>query len=310
MNLRPRSAGHRPSWSGSWPAYEKSATGRPEPIFTHAESRRTRPRRTSGACSGTARLADPRMVQCLPAEPERGFALECVVVQRRDKDPVPDGPQGAEAEPIQDRADRPSEVPRVAEDPVHERDEAYGTEEEEDDSGAEDALLVPAPPLSQEGTAATECPQRSEAFDDHRRENEQGRDRPAVSEDPRDEPSARLRPNRRDPEEHARSRREQRPEDDLEEARVRRREAVEHVRPSSLEPHRRRADDGRHEVHGEEVRHQVGDEDLLVEESARGRSRREAERQDADHDDQPDEAREDEGEERQRHQPRVPFEDA
>src|SRR5256712_201930 len=188
MNLRPRSAGHRPSWSGSLPAYEKSATGRPAPIFTHAGSRRTRPRRTSGACSGNARLADPRMVQCLPAEPERGFALECIVVQRRDEDPVHDGPEGAEDEPIQDRADRPSEVPRVAEDPVHERDEAYGTEEEEDDSGAEDALLVPAPPLSQEGTAATECPQRSEAFDDHRRENEQGRDRPAVSEDPRDEP--------------------------------------------------------------------------------------------------------------------------
>src|SRR2546422_6685468 len=208
MNLRPRSAGHRPSWSGSWPAYEKSATGRPEPIFTHAGSRRTRPRRTSGACSGTARLADPRMVQRLPADPEGGFALQGLVVQRRDEDPVHDGPQGAEDEPIQDRADRPSEVPRVAEDPVHERDEAYGTEEEEDDSGAEDALLVPAPPLSQEGTAATECPQRSEAFDDHRREDEQGRDRPAVSEDPRDEPSARLGPDRRDPEEHPRSRRE------------------------------------------------------------------------------------------------------
>src|SRR2546426_9906040 len=127
MNLRPRSAGHRPSWSGSWPAYEKSATGRPEPIFTHAESRRTRPRRTSGACSGTARLADPRMVQCLPAEPERGFALECVVVQRRDEDPVHDGPQGAEDEPIQDRADRPSEVPPGAAGPVTERDQTTGT---------------------------------------------------------------------------------------------------------------------------------------------------------------------------------------
>src|SRR5256712_2842109 len=234
MNLRPRSAGHRPSWSGSLPAYEKVATGRPDPISTHAESSRPRPRRTSGACSGTARLADPRMVQCLPAEPERGFALECIVVQRRDEDPVHDGPQGAEDEPIQDRADRPSEVPRVTEDPVHERDKAHGTEEEEDDSGAEDALLVRAPPLSQEGAAAAECPQRSEAFDDHRREDEQGREWPAVSEDSRDEPSARLGPDRRDPEEHPRRRREQRPQDDLEEARVRRREAVEHVRPSSL----------------------------------------------------------------------------
>src|SRR2546428_10462462 len=160
MNWRPRRAGHRQSSSGSWPACEKSATGRPEPMFTHAGSRPTRPRRTSGECSGTARLADPRMVQRLPAEPEGGFALQGVVVQRRDEDPVHDGPEGAEDEPIQDGADGPSEIPRVSEDPVYERAEPHGTEEEEADAGTEDTLLARAPPLSQEGTAATEGPQR------------------------------------------------------------------------------------------------------------------------------------------------------
>ena len=167
-----------------------------------------------------------------------------------------------------------------------------------------------APALPQQGAAAAERLHRADALEDHRREHEQGRDGPTVSKDPRHESSAGVGADRGESEQDANRGGEERPDHDLEEARVRRADSVQHVRPLPLKPDGRRADDRRHEVNRQEVRHQVGDEDLLVEEAARRRHRRKAKREDAEHHDQPDETGEDEGEERQGHQARLGRQDS
>src|SRR5207249_1333035 len=127
-----------------------------------------------------------------------------------------------------------------------------------------------APALPQQGAAAAERLHRADALEDHRREHEQGRDGPAISKDPRHESSAGVGADRGESEQDANRGGEERPDHDLEEARVRRADSVQHVRPLPLKPDGRRADDRRHEVNREEVRHQVGDEDLLVEEPLEG----------------------------------------
>src|SRR5207249_4011281 len=250
------------------------------------------------------------MIQSLPVEAERCLAIGRVVVERGDENPVDDGPERAQNEPVQDGGHRPGEAAGLPDDSPYERDESDREEQEEHETGPEDAALMGAPTLPQEGAASTERLHGPDAFEDHRREDEQCGDRPSVAENPRDETSAPIVADRSETKQHADRRRQERPDEDLEEARVRRADAVQDVRPLALETDGRRTDDRRHEVHGEEVRHQVGDEDLLVQETARRRRGREAEGDDAQHHDQPDETGEDEREEREGHQARFRREDA
>src|SRR3989441_3085538 len=232
------------------------------------------------------------------------------MVEGRDENPMDDGPEGAQDEPIQDGRNRPRQAAGLSDDPPHERDKADREQEEEHETGPQDSTLMGAPSLPQKGAAATERFHRPDAFEDQRREHEQGRDGPAVSEDPRYESSARVGANRGEPDQDADGRREERPDEDLEEARVRRRDSVEHVRPLPLKPDGSGPNDCRHEVDGEEVRHQVCDEDLLVQEAARWRCGREAQREDAQDDDEPYETGEDEGQEREGHHARLSRKDA
>src|SRR3989442_2383284 len=232
------------------------------------------------------------------------------MVEGRDENPGNDDRGAVRTEPIKDGRTRPGQAAGLSDDPTSERDKADREQEEEHETGPQDSTLMGAPSLPQKGAAATERFHRPDAFEDQRREHEQGRDGPAVSEDPRYESSARVGANRGEPEQDADSRREERPDEDLEEARVRRCDSVQHVGPLPLESDGGGADDCRHEVYGEEISHQICDEHLLVQEAARRRRRRETEREGTEHDNQPDETPEDEGQERQRHEPRLRRQDA
>src|SRR3989442_5840762 len=225
------------------------------------------------------------------------------MVEGRDENPMDDGQEGAKDEPIKDGRTRPGQAAGLSDDPTSERDKADREQEEEHETGPQDSTLMGAPSLPQKGAAATERFHRPDAFEDQRREHEQGRDGPAVSEDPRYESSARVGANRGEPEQDADGRREERPDEDLEEARVRRCDSVQHVGPLPLESDGGGADDCRHEVYVEEISHQICDEHLLVQEAARRRRRRETGAGDTEEQKHPQEAPEKGGQERRRRRP-------
>src|SRR3990172_595631 len=137
-----------------------------------------RPIPTWSVCSASGCLANPWVIQGLPVESEGGLALRGVVVQGHDEDPMDDGPKGTQDEPVEDRADGPDEIVGAVCDSPGERQEAEREEDEEHEAGPQDALLVRAPPVLQEGAAAAGRLQGTDSFDDHRRQDEQGRDRP------------------------------------------------------------------------------------------------------------------------------------
>src|SRR3989441_4757303 len=97
---------------------------RPGPISIREASRRTPRRASAPACSGTFRLPDPWVIQGLPAEAERRFAVGRIVVERRDEDSVDDGPEGAEDEPVQSGGDAPSERPPLSDEAPHDLEQA------------------------------------------------------------------------------------------------------------------------------------------------------------------------------------------
>src|SRR2546428_2458333 len=173
-------------------------------------------------------------------------------------------PGGAKDEPVQDRRNRPRQAAGLSDDSPYERDQADREQQEEHEARPQDSALMGAPALPQEGLAATERFDGADAFEDHRREDEEGRDGPAIPEDPRHESAAGFGTNRGESEQDTDGRREERPHHDLKEARVRRRNSVEHVRPLPLEPDGGGADDCGHEVYGEEISHQILTAHLLV----------------------------------------------
>src|SRR3989454_7025032 len=196
MTSRPGSTVLRRNSECSSKRFATPATGpsaRTSILAAFAQMLRSGP---SCPCSASGCLADPRMVQGLPVEPECGFAVRRVMVEGHDEDPVHDGPQGAEDEPIQDGADGPAERRSASRDPPDEGRQAEREQEEEHEPGAEDPLLVRAPSVLQQRATAAERLQRADPLDAHGREDEQGRDRPPGAEGPRDEPTAGLGPDR------------------------------------------------------------------------------------------------------------------
>src|SRR5947209_19735731 len=88
------------------------------------------------------------------------------MVEGRDENPMDDGPEGAQDEPIQDRRNRPRQAAGLSDDPPHERDEADREQEEEHEPGPQDSTLMGAPSLPQQGAAATERFHRPDAFEE------------------------------------------------------------------------------------------------------------------------------------------------
>src|SRR5207244_10560620 len=99
---------------------------------------------------------------------------------------VDDGPKPAEDDPIKDRRAGARAAPGLPENSPQERHEADREEQEEHEARPEDAALMGAPALPQKGPAPTECFDRTDAFEDHRRQDEQRGDGPSIAEDPRD----------------------------------------------------------------------------------------------------------------------------
>src|SRR5881628_3728668 len=141
-NSRLENITRRQESTGSSRACGRSATGRRGHTSIRAASRRTRRRTTISACSGNSRLADPRMVQGLPAEAERRLAIRRVMVEGRDENSVDDGPEGAEDEPIKDRGDGPRQAAGLSDDSPHERDKADREQEKEHESRPQDSALM------------------------------------------------------------------------------------------------------------------------------------------------------------------------
>src|SRR5438132_9286118 len=124
-----------------------------------------RMRRSTPSCPSSASecLADPRMVQGLPVEPERRFAVRRVVVQGDDEDPVHDGPEGAQDEPVQDRSDGPAERRGASDDSPDERRQPEREQEEEHNPRAQHTFLMRSPSALQQAAAPTERLQPAEA---------------------------------------------------------------------------------------------------------------------------------------------------
>src|SRR5947208_4525617 len=97
------------SWNCFSTPFGRPAIERNERISILAACARMRRSTPSCPSSASECLADPRMVQGLPVEPERRFAVRRVVVQGDDEDPVHDGPEGAQDETVQYRTDDPAE---------------------------------------------------------------------------------------------------------------------------------------------------------------------------------------------------------
>src|SRR3989441_10680952 len=114
--------GRRLDSTGSSTACGRSAIARPGPTSIRAASRRTPRRASAPACSGTFRLPDPWVIQGLPAEAERRFAVGRIVVERRDEDSVADGPEGAEEDQVQRGGAGRAEAPRPSDDAPPEGD--------------------------------------------------------------------------------------------------------------------------------------------------------------------------------------------
>src|SRR2546425_8876709 len=155
MTSRPESAVLRQNSRCSSKPFATPATGpseRTSILAAFAQMLRSGP---SCPCSASGCLADPRMVQGLPVEPECGFAVRRVMVQGHDEDPVHDGPEGAEDEPIQDGADGPADRRGASRESPEEGRQPEREQEEEHEPGAEDALLARSPSrLQQPATAA------------------------------------------------------------------------------------------------------------------------------------------------------------
>src|SRR5437879_2283049 len=186
----------RRSWGCSSTPFGRRAIEPNERTSILAECARMRRSTSSCPCSASECLADPRMVQGLPIGPERRFAVRRVVVQGDDEDPVHDGPEGAQHEPVQDRSDGPAERPGASDNSPDERSQPEREQEEEYHPCAENAFLVRSPSVLQQGATATERLQRADALDDYGREDEQGRDSPSGPEDPGDDSTARVGSNR------------------------------------------------------------------------------------------------------------------
>src|SRR5947208_16632944 len=144
------------SWNCSSTPFERPAIEPNERTSILAACARMR--RTTPSCppSASGCLADPRMVQGLPVKPERRFAVRRVVVQGDDEDPVHDGPEGAQDEPVQDRSDGPAERRCASDDSPEERRQPEREQEEEHHACAEHTLLVRSPSVFQQGATATE----------------------------------------------------------------------------------------------------------------------------------------------------------
>src|SRR2546427_11597882 len=98
------------------------------------------------------------MIQSLPVEAERCLAIGRVVVERGDENPVDDGPEGAQHEPVQDSGHRPGEAAGLSDDSPYERDESDREEQEEHEPGPQDAAPMGAPTLPPAGAASTAGP--------------------------------------------------------------------------------------------------------------------------------------------------------
>src|SRR3989442_1428510 len=112
------------------------------------------------------------MIQGLPVEAERCLAIGRVMVEGRDENPMDDGPEGAQDEPIQDGRNRPRQAAGLSDDPPHERDKADREQEEEHETGPQDSTLMGAPSLPQKGAAAPERFHRPDAFETEREDTE------------------------------------------------------------------------------------------------------------------------------------------
>src|SRR5947199_10867106 len=130
------------SWNCFSTPFGRPAIERNERISILAACARMRRSTPSCPSSASECLADPRMVQGLPVEPERRFAVRRVVVQGDDEDPVHDGPEGAQDEPVQDRSDGPTECRGTSDDSPEERSQPEREQEEEHHPCAENAFLV------------------------------------------------------------------------------------------------------------------------------------------------------------------------
>src|SRR5207249_10892131 len=100
------------------------------------------------------------------------------------------------------------------------------------------------------------------------------------------------------------------PAEEMEEALFDRLVPVHHGGVATLQADERGPDDSRHEVARQEVRDEIREEHLLVQEAARWGRWRESKREEAEDDEEPGESREHEGEERQDHEARIQGEDA
>src|SRR5439155_25991487 len=96
------------------------------------------------------------------------------MVEGRNQNPMDDGPEGAEDEPVQDRRNRPRQAAGLSDDSPYERDQADREQQEEHEARPQDPALTGAPALPQEGLAATEPLDGADAFEAHRRWDEQG----------------------------------------------------------------------------------------------------------------------------------------
>src|SRR2546427_4609717 len=196
MTSRPESAVLRQNSGCSSKRFATLAIGPSERTSTLAAFARMLRSGSSCPSSASGCLADPRMVQGLPVEPECGFAVRRVMIEGHDEDPVHDRPEGAEDEPIQDGADGPAERRSASRDPPDEGRQSEREQEEEHEPGAEDPLLVRSPSVLQQRATAEERLQRADPLDDQGREDAHEPDRPAGAEDPRDDPAAGLRADR------------------------------------------------------------------------------------------------------------------
>src|SRR5438309_7752122 len=149
MTSRPESTVLRQNSRCSSKRFATPATGPSERTSILAAFARMLRSGPSCPRSASGCLADPRMVQGLPVEPEGGFAVCRVMVEGHDEDPVHDGPERAEDEPIQDGADGPAERRSASRDPPDEGGQAEREQEEEHQAGAEDPLLVRSPSVLQ-----------------------------------------------------------------------------------------------------------------------------------------------------------------